>query len=290
MSVLLLFFDGVGIAPAESAQNPIAHTVNRPFPVMGVEYDYQGGRLRHTDPTLGVGGLPQSATGQASILTGVNAAKIEGRHVTAYPTVKLREMIAKESIFKKVVAIGGSPMFANAYHPGYFARRETRYSVSTWSWLSAGIYYHNLEDLVLGRAVSHDLTNQFMNEFGFVVPVRAPAQSGRILGEMIERHDFVFFEYIQTDMVGHSGDFNRAVVILSQIIQMLDALLDSVNLNRHTIILVSDHGNFEDLSTNTHTRNTVPTIAWGAGASEFIDRIQTLTDITPGILDILGKL
>jgi hypothetical protein len=289
MSVLLLFFDGVGIAPADPEANPIAHAVNRPFPVLDMDYDYQGGLLKLTDPTLGVEGLPQSATGQATILTGINAAAIEGRHVTAYPTVKLREMIARESIFKKIKAMGGSPMFANAYHPGYFARRETRYSVSTWSWLSAGIPYHNLDDLALGRAVSHDLTNQFMNEFGFVVPVRAPAQSGRILGEMIQRHDFVFFEYIQTDMVGHSGDFDRAAVILSQITEMLGALFRKVNLSQHTVILVSDHGNFEDLSTNTHTRNHVPTIAWGDGATEFINSIESLTDITPGILGILGK-
>ena len=289
MSVLLLFFDGVGIAPAETDKNPIALAVNRPFPLLDIEYNYQGGLLKPTDPTLGVDGLPQSATGQSTILTGVNAAEIEGRHVTAYPTVKLREMITRESIFKKIVAMGGSPLFANAYHPGYFARRETRYSVSTWSWLSAGITYHSLDDLVLGRAVSHDLTNQFMNEFGFIVPVRAPAQSGRILGEMLERHDFVFFEYIQTDMVGHSRDFERAEMILSQIIEMLDALLGQVNLSQHTVILVSDHGNFEDLSTNTHTRNKVPTIAWGDGASDFIRSIQGLTDITPGILAILGK-
>jgi len=290
MSVLLLFFDGVGIAPAEPDTNPIARAVNRPFPVLDIDYDYRDGLLKQTDPTLGVDGLPQSATGQATILTGVNGAEIEGRHVTAYPTVKLREMIARESIFKKVAAMGASPIFANAYHPGYFARRETRYSVSTWSWLAAGIPYHNLDDLVLGRAVSHDLTNQFMNEFGFIVPVRAPAQSGHILGEMIERHEFVFFEYILTDMVGHSGDFNRAEVILAQIVEMLDALFGEVDLRRHTVILVSDHGNFEDLSTNTHTRNNVPTIAWGPGATEFISSIQGLADITPGILDILHKL
>ncbi len=289
MSVLLLFFDGVGIAEADPEKNPITAAVNQPFPVLDVEYGYYGGILQYADPTLGTKGLPQSATGQATILTGVNAAAIEGRHVTAYPTVKLREMISRESIFKKVKALGKQAVFANAYHPGYFARRETRYSVSTWSWLSAGIPYHDLDDLIEGRAVSHDLTNKFMNKFGFPVPVRHSAQSGRILANMLDRYDFIFFEYIQTDMVGHRQDWERSRIILNQIREMCDALFACADLSDHSIMLISDHGNFEDLSRNTHTRNAVPAIIWGNGADECRSKIQSLEHVSSAILDILRK-
>ena len=287
MSVLLLFFDGVGIAPPDPTQNPITEFINRPFPVAGEPYDCHAGQLFPADACLGVDGLPQSATGQATILTGKNAPRIQGRHVTAYPTTKLRALITEHSLFKQVRDSGMSPVFANAYHPGYFARRHTRYSVSTWSWLAAGIDYNSLDDLRAGRAVSHDLTNRFLNGFGFSVPLRHPAQAGRILAEMLERHDFILFEYILTDVFGHSQDRSSLLRCLSDIAKMTEVLLTSAALDRHTILLVSDHGNAEDLSTNTHNRNPVPVILWGGASSVTEHSIRSLTDISPAVLRIL---
>lgn len=287
MSVLLLFFDGVGIAPANPQTNPISKIVNHPFPVADSEYHYRGGQLFPADACLGVDGLPQSATGQTAILTGRNASKIQGRHVNAFPTSRLREVITESSLLKQIRFAGKNPVFANAYHPGYFARRHSRFSVSTWSWLAAGIEYLSLDDLNAGRAVSHDMTNRFMNRFGFGVTVRRSAQAGRILAEMLERYDFVFFEYILTDVYGHNQDYQALQHCLAQIAEMTDALLKSADLDSHTVLLSSDHGNAEDLSTNTHTRNPVPVIVWGKAVPLPQDRITSLTDITPVVLDLL---
>lgn len=287
MSILLVFFDGVGIGPNNPKHNPISQFVNRPFPVEGISYDFLGGELVSTDATLGLEGLPQSATGQTSILTGINAPCHVGRHVNAFPTVRLRELINQYSLLKQVKNQGGNPVFANAYHPGYFARKHSRLSVSTWSWLAAGISYNNLDDLHRGKAISHDLTNRFMNRFGFQVPVRRPEQSGRILLAMLEQFDFIFFEYILTDVVGHKQDINAANFRLQHIQDFMINLLHDFNSDQHTVVLTSDHGNMENLSTNTHTRNPVPTIFWGKNANEMARFVHDLTDITPAILQFL---
>lgn len=279
-----MFFDGVGIAPPDDRVNPVSQYINRPFPVSEIEYDFHGGVLCPTDATLGLPGLPQSATGQATILTGQNAAKVAGRHVNAFPTTALRQLISERSLLKYIKDRGGRPVFANAYHAGYFGRRHSRFSVSTWSWLAAGIDYHNLNDLHRGTAVSHDLTNRFMNRFGFGVPVRRSMQSGRILASLLGKHDFVFFEYILTDVIGHRQDISAAHFRLAQIKEMMIALLLEIDLQRHTIVLVSDHGNLEDLSTNTHNRNKVPTIIWGKHSHTLAKSVKSLTDIMPVVL------
>lgn len=289
MSVLLVFFDGVGIAPSDSDKNPIADFVNVPFPVIGVPYDFYNGILVPTDACLGISGLPQSATGQTTILTGKNAPQIQRRHVNAFPTSNLRKVIAEHSLLKQVKELGLSPTFANAYHPGYFARRHSRFSVSTWSWLAASIDYHNLYDLSRGKAVSHDLTNRFLNRFGFGMPVRRPSQSGEILASLVEEFDFVLFEYIMTDVVGHRKDMLAAKSWLGHIREMMTSLLASIDTKRHTVILVSDHGNLEDLSTNTHTLNRVPTILWGRRAIEMSEQVRDLTDIAPIVKRLLGN-
>jgi bisphosphoglycerate-independent phosphoglycerate mutase (AlkP superfamily) len=58
-------------------------------------------------------------------------------------------------------------------------------------------------------------------------------------------------------------------------------------LKRQTLILCSDHGNFEDFSTRSHTRNPVYTIVWGRGQKEFISGIRSIQDITPALVRLL---
>ena len=68
---------------------------------------------------------------------------------------------------------------------------------------------------------------------------------------------------------------------------MTDSLFESTDLRRHTILLTSDHGNSEDLSTNTHTLNLVPTILWAEKSVQKKVEISSLLDITPTILELL---
>jgi bisphosphoglycerate-independent phosphoglycerate mutase (AlkP superfamily) len=67
------------------------------------------------------------------------------------------------------------------------------------------------------------------------------------------------------------------------------AAVENVDLKNTTVIMTSDHGNIEDLSKRNHTLNEVPTIVWGRKAGETAAGIKSLTDITPAIVNLLGK-
>ena len=88
-SILFLFLDGVGLGPADPATNPfaVAHIPNLvgllggARPLAGLERaETQRAIFIPTDASLGVPGPPQSATGQAAILTGLNVPALVGGH------------------------------------------------------------------------------------------------------------------------------------------------------------------------------------------------------------------
>ena len=87
-SVLLVFVDGVGIGPDDEDLNPFVRACARgliptlqglmggtPATLTQPRADSPGASVFPLDATLGVEGVPQSGTGQAALLTGVNAAK-----------------------------------------------------------------------------------------------------------------------------------------------------------------------------------------------------------------------
>jgi bisphosphoglycerate-independent phosphoglycerate mutase (AlkP superfamily) len=98
------------------------------------------------------------------------------------------------------------------------------------------------------------------------------------------------YEHFLTDLAGHAGDMARAVEVLEDLEAFLEAVLAHTDLTRSLVILASDHGNLEDLSTSRHTTNLVPTLLWGRGAAETARGIATLADIAPAILRHLGMV
>jgi bisphosphoglycerate-independent phosphoglycerate mutase (AlkP superfamily) len=83
---------------------------------------------------------------------------------------------------------------------------------------------------------------------------------------------------------------DRAVEVLENLEGLLDGLLAHLDLSRHLVILTSDHGNLEDLSTKRHTLNPVPTLLWGRDAPAVATGIRDLTDVAPAILRHRGVL
>lgn len=287
----MLFIDGVGIGSNDEIVNPFvaaeskyfrAHLddINRTIPT-----GYNG-IILPTDACLGIKGLPQSATGQTSLFTGINAQKKIGRHQTAFPTPALREILNSTNILKEIAEKGFNVTFANAYHEKYFKRELKMISATTWLVLSSKIKINYLEDLNKGKALFHDLTNDFLIKQGYDVQPRTPFESGKILAKIAAEHDFTLFEYVHTDTIGHKRDMNLAISQVEKLDELLDGILDIIDLDEHTLILASDHGNLEDVSVRTHTRNPVPTIIWGNKKEQIQNKIKKLTDITPLLIEL----
>jgi bisphosphoglycerate-independent phosphoglycerate mutase (AlkP superfamily) len=80
-----------------------------------------------------------------------------------------------------------------------------------------------------------------------------------------------------------------ARTVLQNLAAMIRGVLDGIDLRQTSVILTSDHGNIEDLSIRNHTLNKVPTIVWGADKEHIAQRIKSLADITPAIVETLTE-
>ncbi|HVF22089.1 MAG TPA: hypothetical protein VM941_03395 [Pyrinomonadaceae bacterium] len=292
-SVLLFFIDGLGIG-TRGPFNPLDNLQDAaPLAVFQNESPktFLDGIVVPTDPRLGIEGRPQSASGQTTILTGVNAPAAVGYHKQGFPNKALLEIIGNHSIFRQLTDAGVEPItFANAYTSGFFSERPRWVSATTAAVEAAGLQFRTIEDVRNGAAVFMDYTNRILIERGEDVAVRSEAEAATVLARIVAENRFTLYEYFITDKVGHAQDMDLAKTILTSLALFIRELLIKLDLDRTTVILTSDHGNIEDLSSRNHTLHLVPTIVWGAQREQIAARIQTLADITPAIVALLtGK-
>jgi bisphosphoglycerate-independent phosphoglycerate mutase (AlkP superfamily) len=72
--------------------------------------------------------------------------------------------------------------------------------------------------------------------------------------------------------------------------QALEGLISSWDDRSGLILLTSDHGNLEDLSTRRHTTNPVPALLIGdlELRRQFTENLKDLTGLAPAILRLLS--
>jgi hypothetical protein len=219
------------------------------------------------DATLGVAGLPQSATGQCALLTGVNAARLLGRHHGPYPGAELRSLLARGSWWHSYAAAGRTTAFANAFPDAYLRRASSssgRMGAFARSAQLAGVRLRGPDDLKSGRALSAFVTNDGWREvLGYDdMPSRTPAEAGIVLADLARDHDLVVFEFYATDIAGHAQDWAAAEKWLAALDAMCTTARSQLDA-ASTVALVSDHGNLEDMTHGRHTTN--PALAMWLG-------------------------
>lgn len=309
----LLFIDGVGIGLRAPEHNPLARAdllLSRFLDAPDAPVAF-GGRARAIDPTFGVPGRPQSASNQTALLTGLPAPALIGRHVLGYPDRPLRELLAEHSLVRGLVRAGRRATFANGYPSAYLEalgleaaqapadgisdppprglndrrRRHLRPSASTLAFAAAPVPLRTLRHVRAGEALTHDVCGRVPRAMGLQVPERTPEEAAQTLLSLSAAHDFTFFEHYLADVAGHAQDGPGAASALGD----FDALLRAVVRDRPedlTVLVVSDHGNVEDLSVRQHTLNPVPLLAFGPGASELED-VHDLADVGRLVLRLL---
>lgn len=278
LKIILIFVDGLGIGSDDPAVNPLR---DARFPNLA--------RLlapaTPIDACLGVEGLPQSATGQSTLFTGINAAQKMGRHIEGFPPTALKKLIEQENLFSKLQRQGQRCTFANAYWidaPHRIPPR--RQSVTTVMTLSALGHVRGKQELLAGKAINHDITRWTMHTRGYNGPLIAPEEAADHLLRLGEEHDFTVFEYFLTDRAGHARNRELAFQTLATLERFLPKVATFAEQPNHLFLLCSDHGNLEDRSTFSHTKNPVPLVARGDSAEHF-KTLQTLGDVAPAILD-----
>ena len=293
----LIFVDGVGLAPAgpgnplTTAPTPtLRRLLGGPLVAERVGVGKQA-VLAALDATLGVDGLPQSATGQTALFTGVNAAAEVGRHVSAFPGPRLRRLIESHGLLGRLRAAGHAVTFANAYSRGFLRgleRGAARRSVTTCLVQSGGLEFRTEADLAAGRAVSWDITRElFVAGTGAAVGAVSAAAAGAHLAAVAGGHRLTLFETFLTDLAGH----RRVAITAAEAIARVDGLLAGLSgaaPDDLTVLMTSDHGNLEDSSSRLHTRNPVPLVASGPWADRFA-RLRSILEVAPAVADCLGR-
>lgn len=308
-NILFLFLDGIGLGAPDAATNPL---VAAQLPVLrglvgGQALTADTPRTETaralfipTDACLGVAGPPQSATGQATIVTGRNVARLNGGHWGPKPNATVAALLRRENIFISLAQRGQSAALLNAYPQRYFdsinsGRRN--YSAISLAVTSAGLPLFTTADLRAGRALSADFTGEGWPEAepplasaypsGALLPYSVHG-AGRKLAEVAAGYDFAFFEFWLSDYVGHRGDLGEAVAMLEKLDAVLGGLLEAWDDEAGLIVITADHGNLEDLSHSHHTLNNVPTLLIGRGRQAFGEGLTDLTHFAPAILRHLG--
>ena len=241
------------------------------------------------DACLNIQGLPQSATGQTAMFTGVNASQYMGRHCEGFPGPTLRKLIEESNLFMELARKGLRCRFADAYMVDSVDDIRVRRfkSVTTVMALTQPESISVQDDLQDNLAVAHDITRTSLHEKGHAVKVITPQQAAEHLLQVARANDFTLYEFFLTDLAGHSCNYDHACETLKMLDQFLNAVVKLSRTAGLLLILTSDHGNIEDMGTRGHTRNPVPLIALGPGADEFKANMASLVDITPRITRLM---
>jgi len=303
MRILFLFLDGVGLGVDDPFINPFARAEmpnlqnllgGRKFLSTAAPFVGERASLYAVDATLGVPGLPQSATGQAVLLTGVNVPAALGYHYGPKPNSATAAFLLDGAIFGELTRTGKRAALVNAYPPGYFdginsGRRI--FSAIPLAVTKGGLPLFDMDDLRAGRAISADFTAQGWRDRLDLpdIPVLSQPQAGAHLAALAKNYDFAFFEYWLSDYAGHEQDMEAAARLLENLDAVLGGLLAEWNDPEGLILLTSDHGNLEDLSTRRHTDNPVPLLLVGEkSARRLFESVTDLGGVVPAIHKVIG--
>ena len=302
MRAILIFIDGMGLGNNDPNNNPFIFTPTNQIsaelggmPLSSESVGYHGSKasLIALDATLGVPGLPQSATGQTALFTGLNAPSIVNGHFNRHPSPELKELLRKHGILVNLKEKGYKAAFINAYRPPFFKELsrglQSSHSCSTVMNYYAGLPFRTIEDIENKKALYMDITNEYLARTGYPLARTEPEDGAEILLNLSKSYDFTMFEFFLSDVAGHLGEKEHVEIIVKILDAFIGTLLKKIDDKNNLMIITSDHGNIEDISHKNHTLNPVPAIiaapeSWRLKAEE---KLKDITGITPFINSFL---
>jgi hypothetical protein len=295
LAVIFLFIDGVGLGK-RSEENPFFSQSYESFQILSGENFFDDADVikkpnqlfKAIDANLDIEGLPQSGTGQATLFSGENASKVIGKHFGPYPHSGIRYLLEEQSIFHAANELGKKPYFINAYPPIFFeyAEKRNRWSCSTLMAKSAGLRLNSIQEIENEEALTAEIVqNAWRDRLDINIPKITATDAAKRLLNVVPNYDLLMYEYYLTDKAGHNKSHEDA----ERVMKPLDEFLVHILKNKRSedvLVITSDHGNMEDLSVRSHTRNMVPLMVFGKGADSF-DSVESLVDVKEAILWVI---
>jgi 2,3-bisphosphoglycerate-independent phosphoglycerate mutase len=219
-----------------------------------------------------------------------------GYHYGPKPNPEVAAFLQEDTLFSRFVKAGMKATLLNAYPPRYFDGIDSGkrlYSSIPLAVTNAGLPLFRHEDLFAGRALSADFTGAgWRTILGFPdAPGMDPHQAGRKLAALAQEYDFSLFEYWASDYAGHKQQMETAIELMETFDSVLGGVMEEMVDERGKmkedllVVITSDHGNMEDLSTRKHTNANVPALVIGekSARAEFTRGMTDLTHIAPAI-------
>ena len=107
-------------------------------------------------------------------------------------------------------------------------------------------------------------------------------------------YDAIVCNYANTDMVGHTGNFDAAVAAIETVDECLGRVVSALHRVGGSMLITADHGNAEKMrdaetgqAHTAHTTNPVPLIYVGPLRARFVES-GALCDVAPTLLAIMG--
>lgn len=287
----MIFLDGIGIGKNDSETNPFFKFGFKTFEKVFNKIPHLGDPFLNNndiycfpiDARLDVEGLPQSGTGQVSIFCGINAAKFVGKHFGPFPYSTTIPLIETENILRFYKDRDKKPYFVNAYPKVFFEyiqSGKSRMSTTSLCCTLTGIKLNTITEVVNGTALTAEITNERWNKkLNHNLEIFSPEFAAKRLLKLAGENDFTLYEFFLTDHLGHGRIADEFNSIYNNLDEFLFTILTNINQTDLTLVICSDHGNFEDLSVKTHTLNPVLTITAGKHSKNLSEEIKDLTHI-----------
>ncbi|AOP35590.1 metalloenzyme [Leptospira tipperaryensis] len=306
--IFYMFIDGIGFGPNDPESNPFARyaksfflpLADKPIPEESSEILKKTVFLK-TDASLGIKGLPQSATGQTSLWTGINACKVLQRHLSGFPTFTLKKIISKYSMIRVLDEHGFKVDLLNCYSPAFaehIKKNPRHVSASTLIQMASDRPLKSMEDLRKGKGLYMDITHEYLREFSQglleesddLLRVRDPYETGKSIIQNCKNDDYTLciYEFFLTDKVGHKMNWEAAEKYIGELESFLKGVTEALDPENDQLIITSDHGNLENLTVDVHTVNQVPTVLYGKYTQILKEKIKAIVDIPHAIYEILG--
>ena len=113
-----------------------------------------------------------------------------------------------------------------------------------------------------------------------------------LLEKMDNNYDFIFLNFANGDMVGHTGNYDMTKKAIETIDEMIGKLYKKCMEDEYLFIITADHGNAEEMIdengnvVTSHTTNLVPFIVTDKNLN--IENVNKLSDIAPFILNYMN--
>lgn len=302
--ILYLFVDGIGYGQNNPNQNPFAKFAQSfflPLCLKSIPSNNPCFKLiyKPIDASMDISGSPQSGTGQTAIWTGINTSKFLGHHVAGFPTYTLKKIIQKYSMLKILQENGYRASILNTYSPSYFQfiiNKPRHIAASTLIQQAAGHELKSVDAMRREEGLYMDITHEIFQKVSNkslepddeLLKLRDPFEEGQRLYRIAQKNDLSIYEFFLTDKIGHDTDWTLAERVIFVYEKFIEGLLSVFDETKDTLILTSDHGNFEDFSHGAHTTNQVPLVLYGQNIKQFYLQVDSIYQIVLIIYKLLN--